>query len=101
MHGFALDSASVMIGKRNSVLSHIKQQQPSVFSVGCICHLAALCAAAGLKTLPVPVVHLLVDIYCHFKHSSKRCEEYSPIVEEFTQSADIGPLHVLKHCTKR
>ena len=59
-----------------------------MFSLGCICYLAALCAAAGLKTLPDPVDHLLVDIYYHFKHSSKRCGEFSTIVEKFI---DVGP----------
>ena len=45
--GFAFDSASVMVGKRNSVLSRVIIQQPNVFFMGCVCHLAALCAAAG------------------------------------------------------
>ena len=56
--GFASDSASVMVGKRNSVLSRVIQQQPSVFSMGCVCHLSALCAAAGLKKLPLSVDNL-------------------------------------------
>ena len=38
--GFASDSASVMVGRRNSVLSRVCEQQPKVFSLGCICHLA-------------------------------------------------------------
>ena len=55
MVGFASDSASVMVGKRNSVLSRVIQQQGDVFSMGCVCHLAALCATGGLKKLPVSV----------------------------------------------
>ena len=35
--GFASDSASVMVGKRNSVLSRLTQKQPDVFSLGCVC----------------------------------------------------------------
>lgn len=31
----------------------ILQRQPDVFSLGCVCHLAALCATAGLKVLPI------------------------------------------------
>ena len=60
--GFASDSASVMVGKRNSVLSRVIQQQGDVFSMGCVCHLAALCATGGLKKLPVSVDDLLIDI---------------------------------------
>ena len=93
--GFASDSASVMVGKRNSVLSRVLLKQPRVFSMGCVCHLAALCAAAGLKKLPISIDDLLIDIYYHFKHSSKRCEEFSVIVEEFD---GLGPIRILKHC---
>ena len=48
--GFASDSASVMVGPRNSVLSRVREKQSNVFSMACVCHLAALSANAGLKT---------------------------------------------------
>ena len=51
--GFASDSANVMVGRRNSVLSRVMQKQSDVFSMGCMCHLAALCTSAALKKLPV------------------------------------------------
>ena len=41
MIGFASDSASVMVGRTNSVLSQVIQQQPDIFFMGCVCHLAA------------------------------------------------------------
>ena len=34
--GFASDNASVMVGKKNSVLSRVIQQQPDVFPVDCV-----------------------------------------------------------------
>ena len=40
--GFASDSASVMVGRKNSVLSRVIQPEHDVFSMGCVCHLAAL-----------------------------------------------------------
>lgn len=96
--GFASDSASVMVGKRNSVLSRVIQQQPDIFSMGCVCHLAALCAAGGLKKLPVSIDDLLIDIYYHFKHSSKRYEEFAIVLKDFD---GIAPVRVLKHCSTR
>ena len=96
--GFASDSASVMVGKRNSVLSRVIIQQPNVFSMGCVCHLAALYAATGLKKLPLSIDDLLIDVYYHFKNSSKRCEEFSIILQEFD---GIAPVRVLKHCSTR
>lgn len=63
-----------------------------------MCHLAALCAAAALKKLPVSTDDLLIDIYYHFKHSAKRWSEYGEILAEFSE---IKPLRILKHCTTR
>ena len=68
-------------------------EQPHVFSVACTCHLAALCAAAGLKTLPVSIDNLLIDVFYHFKHSSKKVHEFEEIVRDFE---DIAPMRVLK-----
>lgn len=50
--GYASDTCSVMVGAYNSVLSRLREKQPKVFSLGCLCHLAALCATAAIKTLP-------------------------------------------------
>ena len=67
--GFASDNCNVMVGKTNSVLTRVKQKNPDVFSIGCICHLANLCAKVGVKQLSVPIDDLLVDIYYHFENS--------------------------------
>ncbi|XP_063431636.1 zinc finger BED domain-containing protein 5-like [Mytilus trossulus] len=69
--GFSSDNCNVMIGKNNSVLTRIQQMSPSVFNVGCVCHLANLCAQKAIKTLPLPVDDFLVDIYYHFHHSDR------------------------------
>ena len=96
--GFASDSASVMVGKRNSVLSRVIIQQPEVFSMGCVFHLAALCTTAALKKLPLSIDDLLIDVYYYFKNSSTQCEEFSIILQEFD---GIAPVRVLKHCSTR
>ena len=69
--GYTSDTANVMVGAHNSVLSRVRAKQPQVFSLGCLCHLSNLCAVAALKTLPVSVDDLLIDVFYHFKHSSK------------------------------
>ena len=63
-----------------------------------MCHLAALCAAAGLKVLPLSIDDLLIDIFYHFKHSSKRCAEFAVVLKDF---AGIAPVRVLKYCSTR
>ena len=47
--GFESDTANVMVGKHNSVLSRVKSKQPGVFSQGCVCHLSNLCLLAGVS----------------------------------------------------
>ena len=86
--GFASDSASVMVGRHNSVLSRVREKQSKVFTMACVCHLAALSAAAGLKTLPF-------SCWLIFKRSSKRWQEFADILEDFQ---DIAPMKV---CTTR
>ena len=78
--GFASDSASVMVGSRNSVLSRVRVKQPKVFNLGCVYHLANLCSAAALKTLPTSIVQLLIKVFYHFKHSSKRWQGFFDIL---------------------
>lgn len=66
--GFSSDNCSVMIGKKNSVLSRVKEANPDVYDLGCVCHLANICTQKAVKTLPLPVDELLVEVYYHFHH---------------------------------
>ena len=52
-----------MKGVRSGVLKLIKNGFPSVHDVGCICHLADLTKKDGMKTLPVDIDQLFVDIF--------------------------------------
>ena len=63
--GYTSDTANVMVGKRNSVLSRLKLKQLNMFILGCLCHLAAL------KKLPISIDTLLIEILYHFKYSAK------------------------------
>ena len=46
--GFASDNCNTMIEARNLV-SQVRERQPRVYSLGCICHLADLWVKAGMK----------------------------------------------------
>ena len=93
--GFGSDSASVMVGKCNSVLSRVHECQPVVFRLGCMCHLAMLCATAALKKLTISIDGLLTDTFYHFKHSSKGFEAFVEVLKSFD---GIAPLSVIKRC---
>ena len=74
--GFSSDSATVMVGIRNSVLSHMRAKQPDIFSLACVCHLAALFTTSGLKTLPFSVDGLLIDTANTAQSVCKRLQMY-------------------------
>lgn len=63
---FNSDNASVMKGKHNSVVSRIKDMQPSLIDMGCICHLVQLATGCGIRALHQPIEEILSSIYAHF-----------------------------------
>ena len=48
--------------------------------------------------LPLAIDNLLIYIFYHFKHSSKRCTEFAIVLRDFD---GIAPVRVLKHCSTR
>ena len=92
--GFESDTANVMIGKHNSILSRVKGKQPGVFSQGCVCHLANFCLLQEIKCLPVEVDDFFVDLFYYFEKSFKRKEQ----LREFQEFSGTQQLKVLKHC---
>ena len=89
---FTSDTCNVMKGARKGVIAHLREVQPNIIDVHCICHLANLCAKAAVKVIPLKVDDFLVDIFYHFCYSVKRvmslkeyadycCTEYNTILK--------------------
>ena len=96
--GFCSDNAAVMVGKRNSVLSRVREATDhQVFDIGCISHIANLCAVALIKCLQEPVEDLLVDTYFWFDKSATRKEDY----HEFQEFTDTPNEVIMKHVSTR
>lgn len=66
MLAFNSDNCSVMKGVRNGVIAKIRQVQPNIIDVGCICHLSNLAVGASLKDALFDIDHLLCEICNHF-----------------------------------
>lgn len=61
--GFSSDTANVMVGKRNSVLSKVREATGGhVLDFGCVSHIANLCASSLVKAVHFPVEELLIDL---------------------------------------
>ncbi len=76
----------------------IKNEIPTLYDVGCTCHLAKLCIKAGLEELPIDIDQLFVDFYYHFYHSSKRYQEFDDLWRSLLPS---DPGAILNHCPTR
>ena len=57
-----------------------------------------MCSIWSYKALPFSVDDLLIDIYYHFKDSSKRWQKFADVLSDFD---GIVPMRVLKQCTTR
>ena len=57
------DTTNVMKGARSCVQKLIENEHPSLYDVGCICHLADLTIKAGMKTLPIDTDQLFINIF--------------------------------------
>ena len=95
---FMSDTTNVMKGARSGVQKLISTENPALYDVGCICHLADLSIKAGMKALPVNIDQLFVDIFYHFCHSSKRKHEFEELWHSlFTSKPEV----ILKHSPTR
>ena len=95
---FMSDTTNVMKGKRSGVQKLIRDENPFLLDVGCICHLADLTVKAGLETLPVDIDQLFIDIFYFFQHSSKRKQHF---VDQWCSMFTTEPDAILKHCPTR
>lgn len=63
MVGFATDGANVMMGTRNSLMTHLREDIPNlVMMMKCICHSFHLSASYACKKLPHVVEGEVKDI---------------------------------------
>ena len=79
------------------MIAKLREKQPKIIDIYCICHVVNLCVKSTIKVLPLKVDDLLVDIYYHFHHSVKRVASLGEYAE-FCATEYKG---VLKHCETR
>ena len=73
--GWNSDGASVMLGRRNSVVSRLKEKQPRLYVLHCICHVSHLIVSDAMPCIPSYVTSLTENLYWWFHHSAKRVTE--------------------------
>ena len=81
MVGIATDGASVMVGKNHSVFTLLKQKQPNLQLIRCVCHSLDLVANKAMQLLPSNLEYMIKETYNWFAHSAKRQSDYRNIYE--------------------
>lgn len=95
--GMGSDGTNVMLGNRNSVMTRLREKQPSLIAFHCNCHLAALIANHACSVLPDNLEDLTVQIWYFFQKSSKR----QRVFEEFQAFVECKPHKLLKAAQTR
>jgi hypothetical protein len=72
---FTSDNASVMSGMGKGVAGHISRVQPSVYFMGCACHLMNIAAQKAANVLPCPVSDVLIDMFFYLDKSANRKQQ--------------------------
>ena len=90
--GFGSDNCSSMMGEKSGFKKLLKDDIPSVFVMGCICHSMALCASHAVKVLPSYLEAFLKDVTSYFSRSSKRRRDFLAI----QQAVGIVPHKMMK-----
>ena len=74
MMGLATDGASVLVGTREGVASKLKQDNPCIIAIHCVCHrLALACTDSNEYTKYIQDVSgILRQTWKHFENSPKR-----------------------------
>ncbi|KAE8280143.1 hypothetical protein D5F01_LYC22285 [Larimichthys crocea] len=79
MVGIATDDTSVMVGKHHSVFTLLKQKQPSLQLIRCVCHSLDIVAHKAMQLLPSNVEYMIRETYNWFAHSAKRQSDYNSV----------------------
>ena len=73
--GFAADTTNVMFGSHNSIVSRLRERNPNLILVKCVCHSISLAVSRSTKLLPKQLEQVVRECNSYFSHSSKRLHD--------------------------
>lgn len=77
--GIGVDGANVMVGEHHSFSSILKEGNPDLVTIKCVCHSLHLAAEYAFKTLPRFLDFLIKECHNWFSNSTKRQIDYKQI----------------------
>jgi len=98
--GIGTDNASVMVGINNGVHQKLKEHNPSLILVPCVCHSLQLAVSAAANVaLPRNIDFLVKETYNWFAHSTLRQNEYKALYKAINDGH--SPLKIIQACGTR
>ncbi|KAL1250496.1 hypothetical protein QQF64_018292 [Cirrhinus molitorella] len=79
--GIGTDGCSVMVGRKNSVYTHLLKKNEKLQLFKCVCHSIQLCARKAVETLPRNLEFLISHSHNWLSHSALRRREYAKIYQ--------------------
>ena len=79
--GLTCDNASVMIGRFSSFCSKLKTMCPSLITVNCICHSAALVSSKACSEIPSYIEKFIRNLTVYINSSAKRSVNFANFQE--------------------
>ncbi|XP_054740561.1 uncharacterized protein LOC129246064 isoform X1 [Anastrepha obliqua] len=99
LRGLGTDNASVMVGRNRGVISLLKQHQPNIVLVPCVCHSIQLAVSSASKLLPNKIEFLISETYNWFSKSASRQNSYSMLYAAINDG--LEPLQMVRACSTR
>ena len=79
--GLTCDNASVMIGRFSSFCSKLETRCPSLITVNCICHSAALVSSKACSEIPSYIEKFIRNLTVYINISAKRSANFANFQE--------------------
>ncbi|XP_029651387.1 uncharacterized protein LOC115224669 [Octopus sinensis] len=77
--GFASDNYSTLMGNESGFQKLLRNDIPTVFTIGCVCHSSALCSNHAVKVSPSYLESFLKGLTSYFSRSSKHQNDFNMI----------------------
>ncbi|CAI6357069.1 unnamed protein product [Macrosiphum euphorbiae] len=98
--GIGTDNASVMVGINNGVHEILKEKNPQLILIRCVCHSLQLATSyACSETMPRNLEFLISETYNWFSKSTLRQQAYRHIFK--VMNDDHEPLKIVQACNTR
>ena len=68
-----------MRGKKNSVMTRLRERQPLLLDIHCICHAENLVMQKSSKFIPSKIEQMLREIYDYLSYSPKRTGNFKKV----------------------